>query len=171
MGADAGDVDDAALAALAHRRSEFLAGQQGAPDQVEIEIGLPVLQGDVLEGVVRCDRDLRIVAPGGIDQDGRNAQAGLDTLAGLGQAGAGHRIRGKEVRLASPLANGVHPGLAPLRVEVHDGHPGAGLRQPFCDGSAQRAPRPDYHRRFAGQVEKISHRSAIPSPTNIAFTD
>ena len=61
----AGDVDDAALAALRHRGAELLAGQQRATDEVEVEVGPPVVGRDGLEGPLGRDGDLRVVATGG----------------------------------------------------------------------------------------------------------
>src|SRR5438093_2466065 len=93
---DAGDVDDAAPATPAHRRAELLARQQHAADQIQIEVGLPVLDLDLLEQIFSGDRDFRIVAAGRVDENGWGAQPRFDLAVRLGEAGARNSVRSEE---------------------------------------------------------------------------
>jgi len=49
MTGDAGNINDAAATALDHAWTEFLAGKQYAANEVEIEIGAPIVEGDLFE--------------------------------------------------------------------------------------------------------------------------
>ena len=54
---DPGDVDDAAPAACLHARNHR-AGEVEARAEVGIEGGVPVINGDVEEGLLVADRDI-----------------------------------------------------------------------------------------------------------------
>ena len=82
---DAGDVDDAAAPALAHRRAEFLTGQQHAAGEIEVEVRLPVGERDLLERALGGDGDLRGVASCGVHENRRRTELGFDLLVRLAE--------------------------------------------------------------------------------------
>ena len=76
----AGDVDDAAFAALAHRRAELLAGEQHTAGEIHVEVRLPILKFDGFKRMICGDRHLGIIAAGGIDQNRGRAERGFKFL-------------------------------------------------------------------------------------------
>ncbi len=78
MRGDACDIDDAAAPALAHGRAEFLRGQEGAADEVEVKIGTPVRWIDLFKRTLGGDGDGGVIAAGGADKDGGGAKGPLD---------------------------------------------------------------------------------------------
>ena len=95
---DAGDVDDAAPAASDHRRPEFLAGQENAAHQIQIEVRLQVSECNTLEGEVGGDGDFGIVSADGVDEDGGSAEGFFDGLARCAEAAFLSCVGGKKRR-------------------------------------------------------------------------
>ena len=95
----AGNVDDAAAAAGDHRWPEFLARQQHAADQVQIEILRPIRELNLLEGSLFRDGHFRIVAAGGVNENRGRAQGLSQVTMGFLQALAPGGIGGEESRL------------------------------------------------------------------------
>ena len=158
MRRNAGNVDDAPLAAPDHRRPEFLAGQQHAADHVQVEVGAPILQNDLIQTALRAQGNAGIISARGIDQNSRRADRLFDLLMCCPQRFARHRVGGKKFGLAASLSDLLHPAFAALRVASHHRDTGSRLRQSFGHGSTQRARSPNHHRNFAGQIKQI-HKS------------
>lgn len=74
VGGYTGDVDDRPASIGQHARPENLAGEEDAADEVEIEIGAPIFDGDLFEFFVGGDGDFGIVAAGGVDEDSGGAE-------------------------------------------------------------------------------------------------
>ena len=127
---DAGDVDDTALAALAHRRSKLLARQQKAADEVQVEHLGPGRLRDILERHLRCHRGVRVVAAGGIEQHSRRAKRLAKRLVARRKAGGIHRVATEKLCLASGIGDLLHTRLAALGAAAHHSNlrPGSGHR-------------------------------------------
>ncbi len=149
MGRNAGDVDDAALAPRHHARPEFLARQQEAAHQVQVEIGPPILHRDLLELHLARHGHFRIVAPGGVDQHGDRPKGGLNLPGGLVQAGPRYGVRREKPRLAPGLFNALHAGLPALAVAAGHGDRRPGLGLALGQLSPQHPGGPDHDRVFS----------------------
>src|SRR5438876_5401942 len=101
MGGNAGDVDDASATAPGHVRPEFLAGQQHASDQILVKVRAPVFEADALKGVLTPGCDFRVVATGGVDQNRRCPESGLDRGVCCRQAVTRKGVRREEGRLST----------------------------------------------------------------------
>ena len=137
MGGDAGDVDDRALLSFHHGGPELLTREQNTADEVQVEVCRPVFEGDLLKFLVAHDRHLRVVAAGGVDENGRRTQGGFEFFVCFPQAAARHRVGRKELGGAAGLADRGHPGLAAFLVAAEHGHLGAGRSQTLRQAAAE----------------------------------
>jgi len=126
VGGDAGDIDDAAASAARHGRAEFLARDEHAATEVQIEILLPVGQGDLLEGLLGRDGDFRGVATCGVDQDAGRPEGGFQFFVCFGQAAARQRVGGKVGGRAPLGLDAFDSSLPAFGVPAQHGDFGAG---------------------------------------------
>src|ERR1043166_2933284 len=146
-------LSTAALAAPDHRRPEFLAGQQNAADQIQIEGDPPVFQSDLFEASVRTERDLRIIPTGGVYENRGRAERPFHLLLGSAQTLPRHRVSEKKSRLAAGLPDLLRPGLPTLRVPPGDGNARAGPGQSLGDSPTQHTRGSAHHRALARQIK------------------
>src|SRR5262245_54554278 len=122
MSRDTGDIDDAAATAFGHGRSKFLTRQQHASDQIQIEVGVPIFQSDFLERMLGGNRDLRVIATGAIDQNGRGTKGSFNAFVSFGQATAGDGVgREKSGRPALSL-DGFNASLSAVGIASDNGN-------------------------------------------------
>jgi len=110
----AGDIDDAAFATGHHPGSEFLARQEQAPYDVQVEVGLPISQRDVFEELFAGHGYLGIVAARSVDEDSWRTERFLDGLVRGMQALLLDGIGRKKSGLAAFLFYGSDPSIAAL---------------------------------------------------------
>src|SRR5881296_4107531 len=111
-----GDVNDGAFATTGHHRPKFLAWQEDAANEIQIEIGAPILQLDLLKGALGRDRHLRIVATRGIHQNRWCAQDFHDRFMCPAQTMAIESVGAKECRRACGTFDALYPRFATIGV-------------------------------------------------------
>ena len=86
MRGDAGDINNAAAAALAHGGAKLPGRQERSADEVEVEIGAPVRGIDFLKRILGSNGRGSGIAARGADEDGEFAKPCPDGLVGAGAA-------------------------------------------------------------------------------------
>src|SRR4051812_40878007 len=112
MRGDARNVDDRTSVASHHRRAEFLAGQQYAANEIEVEVRLPISQGDLFEWKLGSNCDFRIISASGVYENSWCAKRFLNRLMCYLKALSINRISREEPCVPALTPNASHPRLA-----------------------------------------------------------
>jgi len=150
VGGDTGDIDDTAAPALAHSGAKFLAWEESATHEIEVETRHPVGGGDFLEGVVGSDGDRGIVAAGGADENAGGPEAALDGLVGLGETARACGVADEKSSGAAGIANTGGAGFAAIGAAAQDGNEGAGAGEALGECADEDARAADNDGNFAG---------------------
>src|SRR5215472_10481632 len=105
MTGNARDIDDAAASLRDHGGAEFLARQQDSANEIEIEIRLPGLLGNLFECALGTDGHFGIIAAGGIDKDAGSAQRIDQGAVSFAEAFFASRVNGEEAGLSALVEN------------------------------------------------------------------
>ena len=150
MRGDAGNVDNAALAALAHGRAKFLAGQQQPADEVQIKHLRPSGQGDVFKRHLRRDGGIGIIAAGSIEQYRRCAERlGHCLVAGLETVRI-HGVAGEKLRGSAGFGDFLNACLTAFGAPAHHGNFRPSLSHCHGTSPAEGAGGADHHSYFIG---------------------
>lgn len=171
MGRDARNIDDAPFFSRNHPRTKGLTRQKCAADKIEIEIKMPVLEINRLEGSLRRHGNFWIVAACGIHEHRGSAELVLNLIPGVLETLQINGIGRKKLRATTAAANGLHALEPSLGMPSDDGHGSPRIRQPVCHRSAEHARGTDHNRNFVLEI-KLVHKNgkrSWPYPPTIAI--
>jgi hypothetical protein len=157
------DINDASPACLAHRRPEDLRRQKRAPNQIQVERGNPVRRLNPLDWSFRSHSDLRVIAPGGIDQNRWQAEILAHLLKRCLQRLPIRSVSRYKQRLSPIFAYRLGSSLTSFCISPKHRDASASRGQPLCKRATKNAGSTDYDRNILRQIKKRIH--GLLSPT------
>ena len=154
MRGDRGDVDDAAFLAFDHARTEHLAREERAAHDVQVEVGVPRVERNVLELLVARHGDFRVVATSGVDEHADRTEGLFDLGASRFEAFLLARIGGDEDGLTALFLDRIDPGTAAFGIAAQHNDLGSGLCQTLGNRTTQHTGRSDNRSNFAIQIQQ-----------------
>jgi hypothetical protein len=155
MSGDTRDIYDTAFPILLHDRTELLARQQRAGDEIHIEVFLPVFYADLFKRVFGADCDPRIVPAGRVYQDSRRAESIRQAFPSRFERLPVQGVSENELGDAATLSNGSDSLLSPLLAPSKHDNFGSDQRQAVGDRPAQYPGTTHHHCYFSGQVKQV----------------